>query len=75
MAKRQTRKSISLKGLTYQRFKKWCDANDKSASGALEELIAEKMEGLGVPEETVLQPLSPPKPKTLGDFAGSSFTF
>jgi hypothetical protein len=74
MAKRQTRKSISVKGLTYQRLKKWADANGKSCSGALEEFIAEKMGALGVPEETVLDlPVS--KPQTLGNFSGSTFTF
>ena len=48
MAKRQTRRSISVKGITYQRIKGFCDANGSSVSGYLEEIIAEKMEAAGV---------------------------
>jgi hypothetical protein len=47
MAKRQTRRSISVKGITYMRLKDYCDAHGKSVSGFLEEIIAEKLDGLG----------------------------
>ena len=31
------RMSISIKGLTYHRLKRWCDANGKTVSGVIEE--------------------------------------
>jgi len=74
MAKRQTRRAISVKGLTYQRLKKHCDANGKSVAGFVEELVALKLDALGVPEETVLEPREH-KSRPPADFAGSSFTF
>ena len=43
MAKKQTRRSISLKGLTYQRVKEYCEAQDRSISGFLEELVEKKL--------------------------------
>jgi len=48
MAKRQTRRSISVKGVTYERLKEHCEATGASVSGWLEEVIAEKMEAAGV---------------------------
>ena len=45
-----------MKGITYQRLKDYCDANDKSVSGYLEEIIAEKLDAAGVPIPTVLKP-------------------
>jgi hypothetical protein len=56
MAKRQTRRSISVKGITYQRLKDYCDANEKSVSGYLEEIIGEKLDAAGVPIPTMLKP-------------------
>ena len=55
MAKRQTRRSISVKGITYQRLKDYCDATGCSVSGYLEEIIAEKLDAAGVPVPTVLK--------------------
>ncbi len=55
MAKRQTRRSISVKGITYQRLKGYCDENNLSVSGYLEEIIAEKLDAAGVPVPTVLK--------------------
>ena len=56
MAKRQTRRSISVKGITYQRLKDFCDATGKSVSGYLEDIIAEKLDAAGAPIPTVLKP-------------------
>jgi hypothetical protein len=56
MAKRQTRRAISVKGLTYQRIKKHCDAEGISVSGFVEDLVTAKLDALGVPQETVLVP-------------------
>ena len=55
MAKRQTRRSISVKGITYQRLKDFCDTNGLSVSGYLEEIIAERLDAAGVPVPTVLK--------------------
>ena len=44
MGKKQTRRSISLKGPFYQRVKDHCEAEGRSVSGYLEEIIAEKLE-------------------------------
>jgi hypothetical protein len=55
MAKRQTRRSISVKGITYQRLKDFCDTNQLSVSGYLEEIIAERLDAAGVPIPTVLK--------------------
>lgn len=55
MAKRQTRRSISVKGITYQRLKDFCDNNQLSVSGYLEEIIAERLDAAGVPVPTVLK--------------------
>ena len=59
--KRQTRRSISIKGLTYQRLKAYCAVTSYSVSGWLEEVIAEKLDAAGVDVPTVLE-VSYPKP-------------
>lgn len=74
MAKRQTRRAISVKGLTYQRVKKYCEENDESISGFVEKVVKERLDQLGWPDETKLEPRTI-KPPTLGNFEGSSFTF
>jgi len=82
MAKRTTRRSISVKGLTYQRLKKHCaeynstrkPADHLSLSGFVEELVIAKLTELGVPEETVLVP-RPQKPPISEAFVSSHFTF
>jgi hypothetical protein len=38
------RKSISLKGITYQRLKDYCGATGKSVSGYLEDLIEDDLD-------------------------------
>ena len=56
MAKQQTRRSVSVKGITYQRLKDYCDATGKSVSGYLEDIVAEKLDAEGVPMPTELRP-------------------
>ena len=63
MAKKQTRRSISVKGLTYQRLKDYCAPEKLSGSGFLETAIGEKLDTLGVPVPTVLRPRDPPPGK------------
>ena len=71
--KRQTRRSISLKGLTYQRLKAYCDAEGLTLSGFLEAAIAEKMDAAGQPIETVLK-VNYPRQREV-DAASGVFTF
>lgn len=81
MARKQTRRALSVKGLTYQRLKKYCDAKGMSVSGFVEEIVHERLDELGVPVEAVLEPRPLPRPEkkageiSLGDFKGSTFTF
>ena len=56
MAKQQTRRSISVKGITYQRLKDYCDGQRTSVSGFLEEIIAQQLDAAGVPIPTILKP-------------------
>lgn len=72
--KKSTRRSISLKGLTYQRLKNYCEAERKSVSGYLEEIIAEKLDAAKVPMPKRLEP-RPEKPVTSEDIADQHFTF
>ena len=76
MAKRQTRRSISVKGITYQRLKDYCDAQGCSVSGYLEEIIAEKLDAAGVPVPTVLKARPERKPETATEeIVSQHFTF
>jgi hypothetical protein len=71
-----TRRSISLKGPTYEHLKLKAAEKDTSASGLVEDLVAEKLDALGVPEETVLEPRFQPKKKDTPRVTGSfRFTF
>lgn len=76
MAKRQTRRSISVKGITYQRLKDYCDATGCSVSGYLEEIIAEKLDAAGIPVPTVLKARPERKPETQAEeIVSQHFTF
>jgi hypothetical protein len=76
MAKRQTRRSISVKGITYQRLKDYCESTGLSVSGYLEEIIAEKLDAAGVPVPTVVKPRTSAKLVEGGeDIVSQHFTF
>ena len=75
MAKRQTRRSISVKGITYQRLKDYCDAEGRSVSGFLEDIIAEKLDAAGVPVPTVLRPRPQRKSNETEEIVSQHFTF
>lgn len=75
MAKQQTRRSISVKGITYQRLKDYCDGQRQSVSGFLEEIIAQKLDAAGVPIPTVLKPRPQRKMPDGDDIVSSHFTF
>jgi len=69
---RSTRRSISLRGVTYEFLKAKAAEQGKSASGMAEELITAKLDALGIPEEHVLRPKAEPVPRVTGS---SRFTF
>lgn len=50
MGKRQTRRAISVKGITYRRLKLYCEAHECSVSGLLEHLIAHHLDSEKWPE-------------------------
>ena len=75
MAKRQTRRSISVKGITYQRLKNYCQAHGISVSGYLEEIIAEKLDAAGVPVPDFVEPRASPKPVNADEIVSQHFTF
>lgn len=56
MAKRQTRRSISVKGITYQRLKNYCEDQNLSVSGYLESIIAERLDAANVPVPEKVDP-------------------
>lgn len=75
MPKRQTRRACSVKGITYQRLKDYCDAQKRSVSGYLEEIIAEKLDAAGVPVPTVLRPHKSKNERPPEEIASQHFTF
>ena len=72
MARKQTRKSISVKGITGQRLKNYAESLGKSVSGVLEEIIAAKLDAENVPIPTKIDP---PARKTPPEIISQHFTF
>lgn len=75
MAKQPARRSMSVKGVTYQRFKNYCDRTGQSMSGRLEEVLAELLDDAKEPIPTTVD-----KPKTrskrdVDDIISQHFTF
>jgi hypothetical protein len=77
MAKRQTRRSISVKGITYQRLKNYCEEQGLSVSGYLEEIIANNLDAQNVPVPEKVEPRPQPKPEARGgeEIISQHFTF
>lgn len=76
MAKRQTRRSISVMGVTYARLHNYTQRVGKSVSGLLEELIAAKLDAEGEPMVTREQVRAPVKrDPEMDDLASGIFTF
>jgi len=61
MAKRQTRRSISVKGITYQRLKNFCEEQGLSVSGYLEDIIANRLDAANVPVPEKVEPRPAPE--------------
>ena len=67
MGKVQTRRSISVTGLTYQRLKDYCDARNVSVSGTIEDLVKDHLDREGAPKPTVLRPRTPRRRRVTSD--------
>lgn len=66
MAKKQNRRSISVRGLTYQRMKNHCDVTGVAISNYLERLIEHDLNAQGVAVPTKVEPKKP-KPEPTSD--------
>lgn len=75
MAKRQTRRSISVKGITYQRLKNFCEEQSLSVSGYLEDIIAAKLDAANVPVPEKVEPRAAPKANEPEEIISQHFTF
>ncbi|MBL4686259.1 MAG: hypothetical protein JKY37_16820 [Nannocystaceae bacterium] len=78
MAKRQTRRSISVKGITYQRLKNFCEDSGVSVSGYLEQIIADQLDAQNVPVPEKVDPRPTAPSKLEGDepsIISQHFTF
>lgn len=76
MARKTTRRSISLKGTTYARLRSHCEETGRSISGLLEEIIAEHLTEIGVPEWTGPVPTGRTQPtREDKETASGIFTF
>ncbi len=74
----QTRRSISIRGLSYQRLKKYCEEANLTMSGMVESLIMAELDRLDRPTETELETkyvCNSPKKDEPDDFLGSHFSF
>jgi hypothetical protein len=49
MAKKQTRKSISISGPSYDRLKTYCQENDKTMAGVVEALTISHLDKIHAP--------------------------
>ena len=52
--KKQTRRSVSMRGLLYQRIRSYCDAHGLTVSGYIDGLVSAAMDEAGEPEQHVL---------------------
>ena len=75
MAKRQTRRTVSLKGTTCQRLKNYCERNGLSVSGYLESLVGPALDREGDPVVVQADIPIPPKPAAPADHPSAHFTF
>jgi hypothetical protein len=72
MAKKQTRRSISVMGKTYRRLVHHTDATGESVSGYIERLVKADLDAAGVAEDPGPQPhRNPANAKVVGDPDGS----
>lgn len=74
MAKRQTRRSISVMGRTYARLDHHTKTTGESVSGYIERLVAADLDARGVPVFDKLPPVKPREPN-MDDVGSGIFTF
>jgi len=75
MAKLQTRRSISVKGITYQRLKNFCGTHGLSVSGYLEGIIASRLDDAQVPVPERVEPRPTRHPLEPEQIISQHFTF
>ena len=76
MTRKQTRRSVSMTGLTYQRLTNYCERTEQSRSGLVEKLLNDYLDEKQEPVVEVLKP-SPIKErkKRDDDHLPAYFTF
>ncbi len=62
MAKKQTRRSVSIRGATYEKIRTYCEKHDLSMSEFVEDLIGQFFSGNGATLSTPAA-AAPPEPK------------
>ena len=65
MAKKQTRRSISVSRTTYERLKAFCESNNISMSQFVETRVGDFLGGEGTTTVDIIRP-TPPRPMTHG---------
>lgn len=72
-----SRRSISVKGETYQRLKDYCASIGQSVSGYVEDLVTEKLDAAGAPQAGPLEPRKPREAKEEApeEIVSQHFTF
>ena len=77
--RKQTRRSVSVKGITYQRIKDFTAAQDppKSISGYIEDLVKADLDKRGIPVPEFIKEVPRKKKKEFEDDPpwGNHFTF
>lgn len=75
MAKAPPRRSMSVKGVTYQRFKNYCDRTGQSMSGRLEEALAELLDDAKEPVPSKIDKPHPRSKRDVDEIISQHFTF
>ena len=74
MGKKQTRRSISIRGTIYARIKNYCDAEGIACSAYVEKLVTEALDAAGVPVVKVA-PAYPKRVRPEPEITSQHFTF
>ncbi len=70
----RNRRSLSVRGLTYQRIKDHCVATKQSVSGYIEQLVAADLDHRGVPVPTSIES-KPGRSAPKAEYTGAHFTW
>jgi hypothetical protein len=66
MATKQTRRSISVRGATYETLRQYCQENNRSMSDIVEEQLAALLGGKAKPAPVAARPAAP-RPRTVAN--------